>query len=78
MYWVNDTWSGILLYADDIVMMAEDGEQLQRMLDVAGDYAKRWKLRFNSRKRKVMVTGGGHTLGRWLVEDGRGGEIQIS
>ena len=38
MYWVDDTWSGILLYANDIVMMAEDGEQLQRMLDVAGDY----------------------------------------
>ena len=35
--WIDDTWSGILLYADDIVMMAEDGEQLQRMLDVAGD-----------------------------------------
>ena len=38
-------------------MMAEDGEQLQRMLDVAGDYAKKMKIFGNSSKSKAMVIG---------------------
>ena len=50
--WIYDTWCGILLYADDIVMIAEDGEPLQRVLVVAGDYEKRWKFWHNKEKVK--------------------------
>ena len=30
----DGVWFGALLYADDIVLMAESGEELQKMLNV--------------------------------------------
>ena len=33
-----------LLYADDIVLLAENKRDLQRMLDVVAGYAKKWRF----------------------------------
>ncbi len=33
---IGGLWCGALLYADDIVVLAESGEELQLMLDVVG------------------------------------------
>jgi len=46
---------GILLYADDIVLVAESPEQLQLMLDCASDYAANWQFRFNTKPGKSDV-----------------------
>jgi Reverse transcriptase (RNA-dependent DNA polymerase) len=46
-----------LLYADDIVLMAEDRESLQRMLDTVAKYAKRWRFELNPKKSEVVVFG---------------------
>ena len=54
---VSGVWCGALLYADDIGLIAEAGEELQKMLDMVGRYAEMWKFRFNARKSKVMVVG---------------------
>ena len=32
----------LLLYADDIVLLAETSKDLQKMLDVVTEYSKRW------------------------------------
>ena len=54
---MDGTWCGGLMYADDIVLMAESSAELQEMLDMVGSYAQRWKFRFNARKSKTMVVG---------------------
>jgi hypothetical protein len=46
---------GILLYADDIVLLAETPEQLQRMLDIASQYASQWQFKFNTKPGKSNV-----------------------
>ena len=47
----------ILLFADDIVILAKDSKELQSLLDVVYVYSVEWKFRFNSNKSKVMVFG---------------------
>ena len=41
------------MYADDIVLLAETGDELQEMLDVVGHYAQEWRFRFNAQKSKT-------------------------
>ena len=47
----------ILLFADDIVLFAEDAHGLQEMLDVLEKYARKWRFEVNVKKSKVMVCG---------------------
>ncbi len=49
----------LLLYADDIVLLAESKQDLQKMLDVVTSYSKKWRFRVNPKKGKseVMVFG---------------------
>ena len=54
---ISGTWMGVCFFADDIVLLAESGGQLQSMLDEASKYAERWKLRFNASKCGVLVMG---------------------
>ena len=49
----------ILLYADDTVLMAESGDDLQNQLDWFCEYCKQWKLKVNIDKTKVMVFSNG-------------------
>jgi hypothetical protein len=45
----------VLLYADDIVLLAEDSDELQAMLDAVSRYAVQWQFRFNPKKCSVVV-----------------------
>ena len=45
----------LLLYADDIILFANDEENLQLSLNILENYCKRWKLKVNTQKTKVMV-----------------------
>ena len=45
---------GVLLYADDMVLMAESEEGLQSNLQVLSEAMVRWDLKVNWRKTKVM------------------------
>ena len=45
----------LLLYADDIVIMAESEEELIKGLCLLEEYCDRWKLCVNSNKIKVMI-----------------------
>ncbi len=46
-----------LLFADDVVLMAESPRELQTLLQISHEFAKKWNLKFNSKKSKVMVVG---------------------
>ncbi len=54
---VEGVLCGGLMYADDIVLMADTADELQRMLHRVGRYAEQWKFKFNARKSKTMVVG---------------------
>ena len=46
-----------LLFADDIVLMAESEEQLSEMLKIVSTFGTKWGFRFDPVKSKVMVIG---------------------
>ena len=46
----------LLLYADDTILFANDKENFQLSLNILENYCKRWKLKVNTKKTKVMVS----------------------
>ena len=47
----------LLLFADDIVLVAENPRMLQKMLDVVYKYSRKYRFRFNQDKSNVMFFG---------------------
>jgi len=45
------------LYADDIVLLADNRYALQAMLDKVAEYAKKWRFELNPKKSEVVVFG---------------------
>ena len=45
----------LLLYADDIIIFANSAVELQEGLDLLSDYCKRWTLKINVSKTKIMI-----------------------
>ena len=45
----------LLLYADDIVIMAETEDELIKGLSLLEEYCDKWKLCVNTNKTKAMV-----------------------
>ena len=43
-----------MLYADDMVLIAETEEQLLKLLDVMYVWCKKWRLKINKGKTKVV------------------------
>ena len=50
-------WAGIMLYADDIVLLANDGPELQKMIDVLVNFSHKWRYHLHPDKSEVMVIG---------------------
>ncbi len=44
----------ILLFADDIVILAETEEELQKLLKFVENWCMKWRLRINKDKTKVI------------------------
>ena len=42
----------LLLYADDIILFANDKEKVQLSLNILENYCKRWKLKVNTKKQR--------------------------
>ena len=59
----------IILFADDIAMIAQTPEDLQEALDAASEYSKKWRFEFNVGvdKSAVLVTGGVREGERWVL-----------
>ena len=64
----------ILLYADDIVLLAENKVNLQEMLEVAAEYARQWRFEINPKKSGVVVFGKRYPPRKLTL---RVGEIEI-
>ena len=46
----------ILLYADDILLMADNESDLQHLLDIAYGWCRKWRLTINTKKMKSKIT----------------------
>ena len=44
----------LLLYADDIVLLSENPENLQLMLNKVTEWCKKWRLQVNLDKSQIM------------------------
>jgi len=51
---INDMNIGILLYADDIVLIADNEKDLQTMLNATHKWCMNWRLQVNADKSKIM------------------------
>lgn len=67
----------ILLYADDMVILAESPESLQLMINRTADYCEKWNLSVNLNKSKIMVFRKGGKLKRTEKWFYKGVEIEI-
>jgi len=54
---ICDVQIGCLFWADDVVLIANDERELQKMLDVATSFSRIWRLGFNYEKSKVVICG---------------------
>jgi hypothetical protein len=51
----GDVRVSVLMYADDMVLMADTKEGLQRSINLAYEYSKRWRFLFNVGKDKTEI-----------------------
>ena len=51
---INGRMVSVLLYADDIVLLAEKEQDLQTLLDCTYQWCMKWKLKVNIEKSKIM------------------------
>ena len=47
----------IIVYADDILLISPNDQQLQNLLNICGEYGEMWKIRFNSTKSNIIEFG---------------------
>ena len=55
---MEEAYCGMLMFADDMAMVAESEEGMGRMLDKADTYSRKWRFKFNEKMSKVMVIAG--------------------
>ncbi len=51
---IDDRKLCVLLYADDIVLLGESKEELQRLLDELWQWCSKWRLKINGEKSNVI------------------------
>ena len=67
----------LLLYADDIVILADTAEELQNGFDILYEYCKKWRLKVNTNKTKVIIFRKSGILPRNLNFHFDGNDIEI-
>ena len=50
-----------LTFADDIALLADNKANLQRLVKITENYARRWRFSFNTKKSKVVIFNGKRT-----------------
>ena len=54
----------ILLFADDLVLIGHNRQDLQKLLDLVFGYSQKWRFQFNTAKSKVVVFRRGSKLAK--------------
>ena len=72
---VRGQWVGSCLFADDIALLASSASELQAMLDVAAEFASKWRLKFNPKKCGILVIGQKKQQRKWHLGRDRIDEV---
>ena len=59
-----------LFYADDIVLIAANDQDLTDMLNVAHMFGTKWGLKFNEKKSQVLIIGKRISNKTWVISLG--------
>ena len=51
-----DKYINILMYADDVVVLSSSKRGLPNCLNIFEQYCKRWKLKINQEKTKIVLS----------------------
>ena len=51
---VNETIINLLMYADDVVLLTDAADKLQRMLNIVHSWCRKWRLTVNGGKTKIV------------------------
>ena len=51
-----------LMYADDLILISETKEGLQKQIDKLSKYCEQWKLNINLKKTKILIFNRGNNL----------------
>jgi hypothetical protein len=54
---VNGIWVGVMLYADDMALLARSAQELQSMINVVVEFSNRWRFVLSGKKSEVMIVG---------------------
>ena len=54
--------ANILMYADDLIIISESKEGLQKQIGKLENYCAKWRLQINEKKTKVMIFNRGNKL----------------
>ena len=58
----NEQKINALMYADDLIIISESKEGLQKQINKLEEYCAKWKLNINNKKTKVMIFNRGNKL----------------
>ena len=58
-----------MAFADDIVLIANNEEELQELVSIASNHARAWRFTFNTKKCKVMVFNSKSKISNISLED---------
>ena len=62
VYLNNDVPINVLMYADDLIILSDSPEGLQKQIDKLNNYCDKWKLNINMKKTKAMIFNRGNKL----------------
>ena len=65
----------LLLFADDVVLLAESERDLEGMMEEAYRYSEKWRFQFNAQKCKVMASRK-RAEGEWKIGNEKVAEVQ--
>ena len=51
---MEGVWAGALAFADDIAIITEEAEEMNRALDIVSDFTNRKKMEINETKTVIM------------------------
>jgi hypothetical protein len=54
---VNGMCTGVIMYADDLVVMSDNKQKLQEMLYIVESYCKKWEIKINANKTQFIKLG---------------------
>jgi len=60
LYLQKDGKLSILMFADDIALVAEDRKNLEKLMEITYEYSRKWRFSFNYNKCSIVIFNSGN------------------